>query len=231
MKKIAFDVMGNDNGVEHGVKAVVAFVKENIGFKFILVGDKEKIIEFTDENENIEIIDVKKEVDKKAGARSARDSETSMSVAVNLVKLKKADAVISSGDSGIYLSITTLQLRRLPGVQRPAFMPVFPTVIKGNKFVMMDVGANIETSSQMLVQWAILGTAFSKTVLKIENPRVGIVNIGTEENKGKDFHSEANEALKKIENINYVGFIEPRELLNSIVDVAIVDGYLLYIYS
>ncbi|MCK5867326.1 MAG: phosphate acyltransferase PlsX [Mycoplasmataceae bacterium] len=225
MKKIAFDVMGNDNGVEPAIKAVVSFVEKYTDFKFILVGDKSQICNFIEETDNIKIIDIKKQVDKNSGARAARDSKTSMAVAVNLVKEGEADAVISSGDSGIYLATATLQLRRLPGINRPAFMPIFPTIIENNKFVMMDVGANVETTSKMMIQWALLGSLFSETVLNIKSPRVGIVNIGTEDNKGKDFHIEAAEILKKRKDINYVGFVEPRELLNSVVDVAIVDGY------
>ncbi|MCK5806837.1 MAG: phosphate acyltransferase PlsX [Mycoplasmataceae bacterium] len=225
MKKIVFDVMGNDNGVGPGVKAVISFVNKYPDFHFTLVGNKKEINVFTEETNNIKIINVEKQVDKTSSARSARDSKTSMSVAVNMVKTKDADAVISSGDSGMYLATTTLQLRRLPGIKRPAFMPVFPTIVDENKFVMMDVGANIETSSEMLVQWASLGSSFVQTVLKVKNPRVGIINIGTEENKGKSFHKEANEILKKRKDINYVGFVEPRELLNSVVDVAITDGY------
>ena len=225
MKKIAFDVMGNDNGVGPGVEAVLSFVERYDNFQVILVGDEDEIKKFTEETKNIKIIDVKKVVNKEAGMRSARDSKTSMSIAVNLVKNNEADAVISSGDSGIYLSITTLQLKRLPGIKRPAFMPVFPTIVGDKKFVMMDVGANIETTSEMLIQWAFLGSLFSKAVIGTKNPEVGIVNIGKEENKGKSFHMEANNILKNQKNINYVGFVEPRELLNSAVDVAIVDGY------
>ena len=205
MKKIVFDVMGNDNGVGPGVKAVISFVNKYPDFHFTLVGNKKEINVFTEETNNIKIINVEKQVDKTSSARSARDSKTSMSVAVNMVKTKDADAVISSGDSGMYLATTTLQLRRLPGIKRPAFMPVFPTIVDENKFVMMDVGANIETSSEMLVQWASLGSSFVQTVLKVKNPRVGIINIGTEENKGKSFHKEANEILKKRKDINYRG--------------------------
>lgn len=225
MKTIAFDIMGNDNGVQPGVEAVVSFVKKNPGYKFILVGNKKEILKYTNSSEQIEIRHTTKVVDKKAKARAARDGDTSMAVAVDLVKQGKADAVISSGDSGIYLSIATLTLRRLDGIKRPAFMPIFPTIINDKRFVMLDTGANLEVDGEMLEQWAVAGSVFSNKVLKVKKPKVGIVNIGTEDNKGKDFHAEAHQLLKKNKKVNYIGFIEPRELLNGVVDVAVADGY------
>ena len=224
MKTIAFDIMGNDNGVQPGVEAVVSFIKKNPDYKFILVGNEKEILKYTKPSENIEILHTSKEVDKEAKARAARDGDTSMAMAVQLVKDNKADAVISSGDSGIYLSIATLTLRRLEGIKRPAFMPIFPTVV-GGKFVMLDTGANLDVDQEMIEQWAVAGSVFSKSVLRVKKPRVGIVNIGTEDHKGKEFHVEANKLLKANKKINYVGFVEPRELLNGVVDVAVADGY------
>ena len=225
MKKIAFDVMGNDNGVRAGVEAALDFVESNLDYIVVLVGDKNEINKITRETERIRIVDVKKTIDPKMGARAARGEDNSMAAAINLVKDGTADAVMSSGDSGIYLSMATLIFKRLDGVKRPAFMPVFPTIIQGKRFVMMDVGANLISTPEMLEQWAMLGSSFSKSVLNINKPKVGIVNIGTEDKKGQDFHIEANEALKKHDNINYVGFVESRDLLNGVVDVAITDGY------
>jgi len=224
MRTIAFDMMGNDNGVRAGVEAVNEFVAKNLDYNFVLVGDIKEINKYTKETERIRIIDAK-EIDSKSGALAARKSKNSMSVAINLVKEGKADAVISSGDSGSFLSMSTLNLKRIKGVKRPAFMPIVPSVVPGQRFLLMDVGANLETSSEMLVQWAKLGSAFSKANLKVNKPRVGIINIGTEDKKGHAFQQEANKILKKDRKINYVGFIESREILNDVVDVAIVDGY------
>ncbi|NQZ66115.1 MAG: phosphate acyltransferase PlsX [Mycoplasmatales bacterium] len=225
MKKIAFDVMGNDNGVRAGVEAALDFVEKNLDYSFILVGDKSEISKITMETERIKIIDVKKEVDKNAGARASRNDDNSMAVAINLVKNNEADAVVSSGDSGVYLSMATLLLKRMPGIKRPAFMPIFPTVIKDRKYVMMDVGANIVTTSQMIEQWAKIGSLFSNITLNVKKPRVGIVNIGTEDSKGNDFQKDAHKNLMRNTEINYIGFVEPRNLLKGVVDVALVDGY------
>lgn len=225
MKTIAFDIMGNDNGVQPGVEAVVSFLKNNPNYKFIIVGNEREILKYTKPSSQIEILHTNKVVDKKAKARAARDGNTSMAIAVDLVKQGKADAVISSGDSGIYLSIATLTLRRLNGIKRPAFMPIFPTIITNKKFVMLDTGANLEVDAEMIEQWAVAGSIFSNKVLRVKKPKVGLVNIGTEDNKGKEFHTDAHAMLKKNKKIKYIGFIEPRELLNGIVDVAVVDGY------
>lgn len=227
MKKrvIAFDVMGNDNGVKPCVEAALSFLNANKGFEIILVGNEKEINKYTQEKPGLKIIHTSEVVNKTMGARAARGGNTSMALAVNLVKDKKADVVISSGDSAIYLTITTLSLKRMPGVSRPAFMPIFPTTTKGKNFVMMDVGANLDVTGEMLYEWSQMGNIFAKKVLNIKKPKVGLINIGTEENKGKSFHTEANELLKKDKNINYVGFVETRELLSGSVDVAVVDGY------
>lgn len=225
MKTIAFDVMGNDNGVGAAVEAALSFVSKNNDIKIILVGDKNKISKHLQEHERIEVMHTANVVDPSMGARAGRTSDNSMSIAIKLVKENKADAVISSGDSAIYLSMATLTLKRLPGIKRPAFMPVFPTVVDGKKFVMLDVGANLDVTGEMLVQWAKLGTVFSREVLGVKNPKVGLLNVGTEDKKGKDFHQEANVALKADKKVNYKGFVEARSLLNYTVDVAVVDGY------
>ena len=225
MKKIAFDVMGNDNGVEAGVKAALQFVSENKNYKVFLVGKEAEISNFiTTQNDNIEIIDAE-EVDLSKGPRALRKLDNSMSIAINMVKEGEADAVLSSGDSGTYLSLTTLMLKRIDGVKRPAFMPVIPTIVKGKKFLLLDAGANLVTTEEMLVQWASLGEVFAKVILEVESPRVGIVNIGTEDKKGFDYHIEANKQLKSQDEINYVGFVETRDLLAHEVDVAVADGY------
>ena len=225
MKKIAFDVMGNDNGVQEGVKAVLEFVKTNLDYIFILVGDKKEIKKITQVTERIKIVDCPKIIDSKKGIKFAMSDNNSMTTAINLVKDKKADVVVSQGDSGMYISLSTLLLKRIDGIKRPAFMSIFPTIYKNKKFIMMDIGANLMTTSQMLEQWAILGNVFSKEVLKINNPKIGIVNIGTEDKKGNEFQINANINLKNNKDINYIGFIETRDLLNAIVDVAIIDGY------
>ena len=225
MKKIVVDVMGNDNGVQASVEASIEFTKINLEYIIILVGDKKEIKKYANESERIQIIDSPNVVNGDIGARAARNGDNSMAHALDLVKQGKANGMVSSGDSGAYLSMATLILKRLNNVKRPAFMPVFPTIIEDKKFVMLDVGANIDSTYDMLYQWAHIGSIFSKNVLHVPRPRVGVINVGTEETKGKYFHQEVHDMLKNDTKINFVGFVEPRELLNGIVDVAVTDGY------
>lgn len=226
MRTIAFDILGNDNGPLAALNATKEFIAKNKDYKIILVGPKEQILEvFPNENPNIEIVDCSKEIQGELGARAARGEENSMSLAISLVKEGKADVVISAGNSGAYLTVATLVLKRMEGIKRPAFMPIFPTIVKGKKFVLLDAGANLEIDSEIGVQWAFLGSAFAKAVLDAQNPRVAIVNVGTEDEKGLAWAKEAHQVLKQNNKINYVGFIEARELLKAKVDVAVIDGY------
>lgn len=226
MRTVAFDILGNDNGPLAALNAVKEFISTNKNYKFILVGPKDKILEvFPNETPNIEVVDCSKEIQGELGARAARGEENSMSLAISLVKDGKAEAVISAGSSGAYLTMATLILKRMEGIKRPAFMPIFPTIVKGQKFVLLDAGANLEIDSEIGVQWAFLGSAFAKAVLNVENPRVSIINVGTEDEKGLEWAREAHQVLKEKKNINYVGFIESRDLLKAKVDVAVIDGY------
>ncbi len=225
MRKIAFDLEGNDNGVAAGIAAVLEFSNKFLDYSFFLVGNKKEINKYTKETERIKIVDAPDKLDISASPRAARTTQNSMAIAINLVKDGKADVVISAGDSGTYLSLTTILLKRIEGVRRPAFMSVFPTVLKDKKLVAMDVGANLETTSEMLVQWAKIGSIFVNKTLKVKSPKVYLINIGTEEKKGLEMTKEANIALKTEKKLNYKGFTEARELLSGDVDVAIVDGY------
>ena len=152
MKKIVVDVMGNDNGVQASVEASIEFTKINLEYIIILVGDKKEIKKYANESERIQIVDSPNVVQGELGARAARSGDNSMAHALNLVKQGEANGMVSSGDSGAYLSMATLILKRMNNVKRPAFMPVFPTIIKDKKFVMLDVGANIDSTYDMLYQ-------------------------------------------------------------------------------
>ncbi len=226
MTTIAFDVMGNDNGVKAAVISSFKFIKNNTDYKVILIGDKNQIdIHLKNKNSRIEILDVPNVANPKRGAMVARDKTTSMYKAIELVKKGEAQVVLSSGSSAGYIAYSTLTLKRLKGISRPAFMPVFPTNKTGKRFIMMDVGATLEVDGEMLYQWAKIGKVFAQEILGIDKPRVSIVNIGVEKGKGFPFHNEAYELMGKDENINFQGFVEARELLTHITDVAVVDGY------
>ena len=225
MKTIAFDVMGNDNGVKPGVLASIEFCKNHYDYYLILVGDRKQIIKYTKETEKIKILDVPKVIDPEMDVLNSRKHETSMIRAIKLVRDGKADVVLSSGSSKHYISLCTLYLGRMKGISRPAFMSIIPTIIPNQKFILLDIGANLKVSSDNLVEWAKLGNIFSQEVLNVIKPRIALSNIGTENDKGHDYQIEANKKLKKYKTLNYIGFIEPKTILDGTVDVLIADGY------
>ena len=228
MKTIAFDVMGNDNGVEGAISASMKFVQKYEDYSIVLIGDKELINEKLIPHERISVVHNSNDLDKASNIRNAHLDDNSMTDALKMLKEGQVDGCLSSGDSARLMISSIFILKRLKGISRPAFMPIFPTIIKNQKFVMLDVGANLDINAEHLVQWAKLGVAFTSTVLKIKDPKVSILNVGTEDNKGFPEHQAANLELRKLKDenkMNYVGFIEARDILVGNVDVIVSDGY------
>ncbi|WP_027334238.1 phosphate acyltransferase PlsX [Mycoplasma elephantis] len=225
MYKIAFDIMGNDKGVEPAISASLDFAKQNPNYTIWLVGDLEEINKYYSSNlKNIKIIDSKNTIKFSQNIREEISKSSSMIDAIRLLASDQVDAVLSCGDSGMFLVGSTLILKRLKGISRAAFMPMIPTMIKNKKFLLLDTGANIETKPNYLVEWAKIARIFYKYMFNVENPIVKQINIGTEEYKGGNLQKEAHEMLKS-ENVNYQGFIEPRDLLLGNCDVVVCDGF------
>lgn len=226
MYKIAFDINGNDNGINSALAATKLFLKTNKNYAIILVGPKAEIEKYYGKNmpENLEIIDNSSVPSDVKNIRQSLRENTSMNVALDLVANKKANAALSSGDSGTYLAAATFKVKRLEGISRAAFMPLMPT-ITGRKFLLLDVGANLETTSDYLVEWTKIANSFARVLLKNLAPRCALINIGTEDYKGTELIREANSKLKEQHQLNYIGFQEPRDLLNGVCDVAVIDGY------
>lgn len=229
MFKIAFDINGNDNGISAACDAAKTFLMENENFEIILVGPEEEIKKYYSLKkkpfpERLSIVNNPSLPSDTKNILQSVHENTSMNQAIDLVLNKKADAILSSGDSGTYLASTTFKMKRLPGIDRAAFMPQMPTII-GRKFLLLDVGANIETKVEYLVQWANIANTFAKVMLNNSSPRISLINIGTEDYKGTPMVQEANIILKHDPKINYVGFQEPRDILNGVCDVAVIDGY------
>ncbi|WP_033161134.1 phosphate acyltransferase PlsX [[Mycoplasma] collis] len=227
MKKIAFDLMQNDNGLQHGINAALDFVKNNSDYNVILVGDKNEIDKFLiKDHPNIEIYDVKDVVPKtNVNLREILRKKTSMSQAIELLANNKVDAVLSSGDSGAYLTLATMKLKRLQNVLRPAFMPMIPKMNNNEFFLLLDAGANLETKAEYLEQWAIIATIFSQNLFNKKQPICRLINIGTEKDKGFEFHQKANVLLENNNIVNYQGFIETRNIFSLDTDIVLADGY------
>ncbi len=224
MVTIAIDAMGGDHGPEPIVEGVVQALEE-MSFTPILVGDKEKILAFLPQyyHEKIKIIqasDVISMSDSSTDALKRKDS--SIYKAVELVREKHADAVVSAGHSGATMTLATLRIGRLPHVSKPALATLMPSLGK-NKTLVLDVGAVVECKAQNLYEFAIMGEAYAKSVMKIPNPKVGLLANGEEESKGNDLTKEAFKLIKGFKW--FVGNVEGRDIFNGHVDVVVCDGF------
>ncbi|OYD26597.1 phosphate:acyl-[acyl carrier protein] acyltransferase [Mycoplasma testudineum] len=226
MFKIAIDVMGNDLGIKPALDALLDFSNKNPNYYFYIVGDKTEIEKYIKTNSNFEIINNPTVVSLKSNSLlEIKKIDTSMKEGIFLLKDKKVDAFISSGDTASLLAYSVLFIKRLENISRPAFMPIFPTTTLNKKFLVLDVGANLEVKPEYLVNWAKIGKVFSEEILKIENPRINLLNVGTESYKGFGWHHEADERLKSELPEFYKGFLEPKELMDNSTDILVCDGY------
>ena len=219
--------MGGDLGPGPLIKAAKKFSKNNKDVYLYIVGSKEKVSEYQDLKNlefNGEFISASEYLDSNDSHLAFfRKKNNSMQVAVNLVKNKTADAVISAGNSGAYVGCATLTLKTMRNVIRPVFMPIIPT-ITNQPFCLLDGGAFLEVNSEVLRQWSVLGSVFSKLVLNKPSPKIGLLNIGTEPGKGTKKYIEYHDYLKsKIEN--FVGNVEARTVLGGEIDVVLCDGF------
>lgn len=162
-------------------------------------------------------------MDEHATAAMRHKRDSSVAVGVNLVKTGAAAAFVSAGNSGATMAIATLMLGRQPGVDRPALGTVFPSV--AGRFLLLDVGANADSKPGYLVQFAALGRAYAEQVLRIANPRVGLLNIGEEPGKGDEFTRDVFARLAALPNLNFVGNIEGKDLTHNLADVVVTDGF------
>lgn len=229
MKKIIFDLLNNDGGEFEAIKAAKKFALENPNYYLILVGNEKNITSIIDINKvkNIEIFQSDSITHKVDNFRELLRQKSSMLDSFDLMETKNADGLLSSGDSGAFISIATLKIKRLNGVSRPAFMPIIPSILNSN-FFLLDVGANLEIKPNYLFEWAIIANIFYSTLYGNKVNNFGILNIGTEDYKGLPILKEANELIKnqaKEIGFNYKGFVEPSDLIEGKVNVALSDGY------
>jgi glycerol-3-phosphate acyltransferase PlsX len=225
--KIAVDAMGGDYAPEEVVKGAVSALEER-DLEIILLGDIEKIkkelIEYKYKKDKLAVIDCKEYIETGefplGAVRSKRDS--SIVVGTKLLKDNKADAFISAGNSGAVMAAALLELGCVPGIRRPTIAAILPSA-KG-KVLVLDVGANVDCKPEHLPQFALIGSKYVKYILGIKNPKIGLLNIGEEENKGNKFAQNAYEKLKNTD-INFVGNIEGKDIFKGKVDVVVCDGF------
>lgn len=231
-ERIAVDAMGGDEGLAVMLAGVARARRRFEGMRFLLVGDEAAIREGLKLHPNLtaasEIVHAPEVVtaEEKPSQAIRRAKVTSMGVAIDLVKKGEAAAAVSSGNTGALMAMSKLALRTMPGIDRPALAARMPT-LGANDVVMLDLGANTEVDSRNLIQFAVMGAAYARTVLDLQAPRVALLNIGTEELKGTDIIRDAAQQLRAATHLplSFTGFIEGNALSRGEVDVIVCDGF------
>ncbi|EGT3653151.1 TPA: phosphate acyltransferase PlsX [Clostridioides difficile] len=226
--KIVIDGMGGDNAPKSNVEGAVNAIKE-YQVDLIITGDKDLLEkEFSNyefDRNKLEIVhttEIIENEDKPVKAiRSKKDS--SMVVALNLVKEGKADAIISAGNTGALLAGGLFVVGRIKGIDRPCLCSAIPNVKRGMTLI-ADCGANADCKPKNLVEFAAMSNIYSRKVLGLENPKVALANVGLEEGKGNDLVKRSYEEIKKLD-LNFIGNVEAREVINAYTDIIICDGF------
>jgi glycerol-3-phosphate acyltransferase PlsX len=223
MLKIAIDAMGGDFGPDPIVEGTLLALKQQ-KFIPIFVGNKDKLEPLlTGVSYKYEIHHCEDFIDMSESATDAlKRKDSSIYQAVELVRNKEADAVVSAGHSGSTMSLSTLRIGRLKGVIRPAIATLMPTA-DGGRSLILDVGANVDCKPEHLYQFAIMGEAYAKDVLGVENPKVGLLSNGEEKSKGNEVTKETYSLLES--ESSFVGNIEGNNIFDGSVDVIVCDGF------
>ncbi|WP_404333891.1 phosphate acyltransferase PlsX [Planococcus rifietoensis] len=223
--KIAIDAMGGDNAPKEIIEGVKQALEAFSDVEILLYGQQDKIDEYIKPHDRLTIIHcaevIESEDDPVRSVRRKKDA--SMVRMAEAVKEGTADAAVSAGNTGALMSAGLFIVGRIDGVDRPALAPTLPTM-DGKGFLMLDLGANADAKPEHLVQYAIMGSIYAEKVRGVQNPTVGLLNIGTEEKKGNELTKAAFPLLKEAP-VNFIGNVESRDLLNGAADVVVTDGF------
>lgn len=227
---IALDAMGGDYGPSVIVPAAIDALKTTSALHIILVGDEAVIAAelsqrggFTDDRMRVVHASQKVEMDEPPSQALRSKKDSSMRVAINLVRDHTANACVSAGNTGALMAISRFVLKTLPGIDRPAIISSLPT-IKGHTH-MLDLGANVDSSAENLFEFAVMGAVLTSAIENIENPTIGLLNIGEEEIKGNDIIKETSRRLLA-SDLNYIGFVEGDGIFRGDADVIVCDGFI-----
>jgi len=223
--KIAIDAMGGDHAPGQIVAGAIAAAQSNRELEIILVGQGTKISAAAQIPQGIEIVEASEVIENEDKPLMAlrRKRDSSMVVALQMVKEGKADAVVSAGNTGAFMAGASLLVGRIPGVNKPALAPVLPTE-DGKGVVAVDIGATMDPRPENLYQYAIMGNLYSQTVFGLPRPRIGLLNVGIEPEKGNDLAKQTYILLRE-SNLNFVGNVEARDVMRGSCDVLICDGF------
>lgn len=223
--------MGGDFGPPVTVPAALAILAKYPTVRLILVGDKQVLEEalqaktYDSERLSIHHASQRVEMDEPPSQALRSKKDSSMRVAINLVKENVANACVSAGNTGALMATSRFVLKTLPGIDRPAIVSTFPTTDPNKNVRMLDLGGNVDCSAQDLVQFAVMGSVLASAVDNINNPKVYLLNIGAEEIKGNEQVKQTAQLLSSLKLINYAGYIEADAIHHGDADVVVCDGF------
>ncbi|MDD6482919.1 MAG: phosphate acyltransferase PlsX [Lachnospiraceae bacterium] len=227
--RVAVDAMGGDNAPLEIVKGAVDAVVSHDDIKVFLVGQEEavraELKKYQFPAERIEVVDAPEVIEMAEPPVQAirKKKQSSMVIGMNMVKQKEADAFVSAGSTGAVLVGGQTIVGRIKGIKRPPLAPLIPT--EAGASLLIDCGANVDARPEHLVQFARMGSIYMENVVGVKNPRVAIVNIGAEEEKGNALVKETFPLLKECHDINFVGSIEAREIPHGGADVIVCEAF------
>lgn len=228
--RIAVDVMGSDNHPVPDVEGAIMAARE-FGDSIFLVGDeaqiKKEITKHNIANLRIEIVHASQSIDMtdKPSLVGKEKPQSSMHVGMELVRSDQADAFVTAGNTGAILAIATLFiLKRIPGVKRPALASLV-RIAEGKTIILLDIGGNADAKPEWMVQFALMGKIYAQNALQLSNPRVALLSNGEEEGKGNILIRESGQLLSTNPSLNFVGNVEPKDMLRGAVDVVVTDGF------
>lgn len=226
--KVLVDAFGGDNAPLEIIKGCILCLKQYEGLSIGLVGNRELIEQCAKEHDlsldEMQIFDAPDRIsmEDEAGEIMKSKKNSSMAVGLQLLAKGEGDAFLSAGNSGALIMGATLIVKRIKGVKRPAFAPVMPS--SGGPVLLIDSGANIDVRPDMLQQFGVMGSVYMENVLHIQNPRVALANVGTEDHKGGELQHEAFRLLKN-SGLNFIGNMEARDFPAGACDVIVADGF------
>lgn len=227
---LAIDVASGEKPLEELVSGAISALPENDKINLILVGNEKSISQALSKKKydhnrvDIRHTDEIISMDESPANAIKHKKNASVLLAARLVKDKEADGFFSPGNTGATLAAALTEIGRLKGVMRPPLISTLPKL--GGEFCMLDMGANVDCTPDYMAQFAVMGRVFAKRYLKIENPRVGLLNIGEEDSKGNANTKKVFERLQKMKKINFIGNVEPNDMLKSdAADVVVADGF------
>jgi glycerol-3-phosphate acyltransferase PlsX len=225
--KIAVDAMGGDNAPQTIIAGVERARDAFSDLEFLLYGDEKQIQAEIKDATRLTVVPTSEEIlDTEEPVRAVRrKKDASMVVAARAVKEGQADAIFSAGSTGALLASGLFIIGRIKGIERPGLMPTMPDFKTGGQFNILDIGANADSKPENLYQYAVLGNYYAKNMRQIEKPRIALLNNGTEPEKGDLVHKAAYQLIAGNPELNFIGNIEARDLLNGVADVIVTDGF------